>query len=189
MPEPVPSVIRPWIPTSTPLAVCATCNVVPCGGPWPSTPPSPRSSWPAGCSFTACHWSPTARTKPPTSWRCSWPLSLSCWWSDRRRPAIPLVCNALEVLGALINGVVLGTVAVWIVVEAVRRLQHPSQVRGGGMLAVAALGLVANAFSAWLVARPRAEPQHGRRGRPPLLRCSGSAGHDRGRPAHHHRGC
>lgn len=58
-----------------------------------------------------------------------------------------------EVLGALVNAVILLVLAVWIVVEAVQRLMRPEQaeIAGGLMLVVAIVGLVANAVSLWLL--------------------------------------
>ncbi|MBN9176045.1 MAG: cation transporter [Microbacterium sp.] len=58
-----------------------------------------------------------------------------------------------EVFGALINAVLLIALCVWIAVEAIGRLLHPSEqeVAGGLMLAVAVTGLVANAISMWLL--------------------------------------
>src|SRR5881296_4337724 len=43
-----------------------------------------------------------------------------------------------EILAALVNGVVLWVIVVFIVAEAWRRLQHPPAVAGRGMLAFAA---------------------------------------------------
>ncbi|AHJ62269.1 cation diffusion facilitator family transporter [Granulibacter bethesdensis] len=53
----------------------------------------------------------------------------------------------LEVLAAFVNGSSLLIVSIWIVIEAVRRLLNPQPIGGGLMLAVAAVGLVANAIS------------------------------------------
>jgi cobalt-zinc-cadmium efflux system protein len=50
----------------------------------------------------------------------------------------------LEILAALANAVLLFGVAVYVLVEAVRRLGDPAEVLGGPMLVVATLGLVAN---------------------------------------------
>lgn len=49
-----------------------------------------------------------------------------------------------EVLGAQANGLILVGASAWIVYEALRRLGEPLQVRGGGLLLVATLGLVVN---------------------------------------------
>ncbi len=58
-----------------------------------------------------------------------------------------------EVLGALINGVILIVLAVWIAVEAIQRLMAPDRVEvaGGLMLLVAVIGLIANACALWLL--------------------------------------
>ncbi|MEL5990429.1 cation diffusion facilitator family transporter [Microbacterium phosphatis] len=58
-----------------------------------------------------------------------------------------------EVLGALVNAVVLIALSVGIVVEAVSRLlaPEPAPVAGGWMLAVAVVGLLANMLAAWLL--------------------------------------
>jgi cobalt-zinc-cadmium efflux system protein len=69
------------------------------------------------------------------------------------RPATPersFGHHRQQVLSAFINGGVLIGVAVWIVIEAARRLASPEPILGGPMLAVAAAGLVAN-VAAFLV--------------------------------------
>jgi cobalt-zinc-cadmium efflux system protein len=60
-----------------------------------------------------------------------------------------------EVFGALINAVILIALAGWVGVEAVLRLVNPgeTEVAGGLMLVVAAVGLVANGVSMWLLSR------------------------------------
>jgi cobalt-zinc-cadmium efflux system protein len=60
-----------------------------------------------------------------------------------------------EILAALANGIVLGVVSVFVVIEAVRRLGEPAAVRGGLMLGVAIAGLVANLAAALVLARGR----------------------------------
>lgn len=60
-----------------------------------------------------------------------------------------------EVLGAQANAITLLAVAGWIVYEAIQRLGEPTEVAGGGLLAVAFLGLVVNLGSAVLLARAR----------------------------------
>ena len=62
-----------------------------------------------------------------------------------------------EVLAALLNGCALGAVAIWVGYEGIRRLQHPRTVHGGPVLAVAFVGLVANAAGAVLVGRARGD--------------------------------
>ena len=61
----------------------------------------------------------------------------------------------VEVLAALANAVMVLAISVWIVVEAVRRLQSPAEVQGKAMLIIAVIGLVANALSAWVLHRHR----------------------------------
>ncbi|WP_431801195.1 cation diffusion facilitator family transporter [Microbacterium sp. bgisy203] len=58
-----------------------------------------------------------------------------------------------EVFGALINAVILIVLCVWIAVEAIERLLNPSgiEIAGPLMIAVAVVGLVANAISMWLL--------------------------------------
>ena len=60
-----------------------------------------------------------------------------------------------EILAALANGIVLGVVSVYVVIEAIERIGRPHDVRGGLMLAVAGVGLAANAAAALVLARGR----------------------------------
>ncbi len=57
-----------------------------------------------------------------------------------------------EILGALINGLFLWLLVAFIWVEAAGRLRHPEDVKGLGVMAVAIVGIVVNAFSAWMTA-------------------------------------
>ncbi len=52
--------------------------------------------------------------------------------------------HRLEVFAALINGITLGAIAVEIFSESWRRWQHPQAIKGGEMLGIALIGLVAN---------------------------------------------
>jgi cobalt-zinc-cadmium efflux system protein len=86
-------------------------------------------------------------------------LALGAAWLAAR-PATPkrsFGYRRAEILAALANGVALVAIAVWIFVEAVRRLDHPPRILGGWMLAVAAVGLVVNLASASILARVREE--------------------------------
>lgn len=60
-----------------------------------------------------------------------------------------------EVFGALINGVILILLAIWVAIEGIGRLLRPDQVEvlGGPMLMVALIGMTANAVSLWLLSR------------------------------------
>ncbi len=50
----------------------------------------------------------------------------------------------LEILAAFVNSLLLFAVAIWVVVEAIRRIGDEAEVLSGPMLVVAVLGLVAN---------------------------------------------
>lgn len=63
----------------------------------------------------------------------------------------------LEVLAALANGLLLIGVAVWVIIEAIRRFQAPVEIPGVPMLIVAVLGLIVNVVSFSLLRRGAAE--------------------------------
>jgi cobalt-zinc-cadmium efflux system protein len=87
-------------------------------------------------------------------------LALSLWASyvatrmGNERQTFGLL--RVEILVALINGVVLVGVSLFIMYEAVLRLQDPQPIEGGLMLVVAVIGLVAN-LAGVLVLREKAE--------------------------------
>lgn len=56
-----------------------------------------------------------------------------------------------EILGALVNGLFLWLLVAFIWVEAVRRIRAPEPASGLAMMGIAAVGLVVNLFSAWLM--------------------------------------
>lgn len=56
-----------------------------------------------------------------------------------------------EILAAAFNAAVLFVVAIYILYEAYRRFYEPPQIQSGGMLIVAAIGLVVNAASMWIL--------------------------------------
>ena len=58
-----------------------------------------------------------------------------------------------EILAALVNGIALVAISIFIFVEAGRRLGDPPDVDGGLMLGVAAAGLAVNALGATILAR------------------------------------
>jgi cobalt-zinc-cadmium efflux system protein len=60
-----------------------------------------------------------------------------------------------EVLGALVNGLALLAASGWIVFEALHRVGSPADVEGGGVLIVAAVGIVINLVSALVLLRTR----------------------------------
>ena len=55
-----------------------------------------------------------------------------------------------EILGALLNGLFLWLLVIFIWVEAAGRLRNPRPVSGLGVMAVAIVGIGVNAFSAWM---------------------------------------
>ena len=74
------------------------------------------------------------------------------------RPATPersFGYRRAEILAALANGVALAAIALWIFVEAYRRLREPPDVEAGWVLGVGALGIAVNLGAAALLARPR----------------------------------
>ena len=97
---------------------------------------------------------------------------------DHRRPGAPtgdpqrtFGLYRLEVLAALANAVLLSGVAIYVVVEAIRRFGDPPEVRAGPMLAVAALGLLAN-LVAFALLRGRGARESINLRRAPTWRCS-----------------
>jgi len=71
-----------------------------------------------------------------------------------RRPADPRRTYGYlrwEILAALVNGALLFGIAAWVVVEALGRIRNPQPVETGIFLVVAALGLIVNLGSLWLL--------------------------------------
>jgi cobalt-zinc-cadmium efflux system protein len=86
-------------------------------------------------------------------------LALFAAWIAQR-PATPersFGYRRAEILAALANGVALVAVAVWVFIEAGRRLADPQEPLGGWMLAVGAVGLVVNVAAAWILSRRGSE--------------------------------
>lgn len=82
-------------------------------------------------------------------------LALSAHWMSAR-PAdrrLHFGYRRMQVLAAFINGIALFALMTWIVFEAVRRAITPIAVAWAPMLAIAALGLLANAFAFRLLHR------------------------------------
>ena len=86
-------------------------------------------------------------------------LSLVAVWFAER-PATPEKTYGyyrVEILAALVNGVVLCLLAVWILIEAYERFRSPPAVPGGPILVVAAIGLGVNLAGMLLVRGAAAE--------------------------------
>ena len=58
-----------------------------------------------------------------------------------------------EIIAAFFNGITLFLMAGFIIYEAYDRFYHPPEIRGGWMLAIASIGLLANVLSAWVISR------------------------------------
>jgi cobalt-zinc-cadmium efflux system protein len=72
------------------------------------------------------------------------------------RPASPQRSygfHRFEILAALLNGVALFVIAAFIIWEAYERFLDPPVVAGGSMMAIAAVGLLANLGSMWALMR------------------------------------
>jgi len=83
-------------------------------------------------------------------------LSLFAIWFASR-PATPEKSYGyyrLEILAALINGITLVLISLYIFYEAFHRFMEPPQVRSLPMLTIASLGLTVNLVGAWILARP-----------------------------------
>jgi cobalt-zinc-cadmium efflux system protein len=86
-------------------------------------------------------------------------LALGAAWLASR-PATPdrsFGFQRAEILAALVNGLVLVAIAIWIFVEAIGRLDNPPEILGGWMLAVALLGLAVNLVAAGILVRAAGE--------------------------------
>lgn len=58
-----------------------------------------------------------------------------------------------EILAAVLNGVTLIVIALFIFYEAIQRFQNPPEVASTGMLIIASIGLVVNIVVAWIMMR------------------------------------
>lgn len=58
-----------------------------------------------------------------------------------------------EILAAVLNGVTLVLISLYIFYEAIQRFQNPPEVASMGMLIIASIGLLVNIFVAWIMLR------------------------------------
>ncbi|WP_077212252.1 cation diffusion facilitator family transporter [Bacillus dakarensis] len=58
-----------------------------------------------------------------------------------------------EILAAVLNGITLVLIAIYIFYEAIQRFQNPPEVASTGMLMIASIGLLVNIFVAWIMMR------------------------------------
>jgi cobalt-zinc-cadmium efflux system protein len=82
-------------------------------------------------------------------------LALGALWLARRPASAQMSFGwrRAEILAALVNGVGLVAVAIWIVVEAIGRLESPPDVSGGIVLAIGLAGLAVNVAGAAILWR------------------------------------
>jgi cobalt-zinc-cadmium efflux system protein len=71
--------------------------------------------------------------------------------SRRATPRMTYGFYRVEILAALVNGVFLVLVALYIFYEAYNRVKNPPTVKADWMLVVACIGLIANLSSAWVL--------------------------------------
>lgn len=86
-------------------------------------------------------------------------LSLFALWIARR-PATSTHTYGFyrtEILAALLNGAALVAIALYIFVEASRRIGNPPEIRGGLMMVIAAGGLAVNLIGLWMLNGGRTE--------------------------------
>lgn len=83
-------------------------------------------------------------------------LALGALWFARRPATMRHTYgfHRVEILAALINGLALWAIVVWIAVEAVNRLRTPEEILAGPMMAIAAGGLVVNGIAFAILHRP-----------------------------------
>ncbi|MGH7934944.1 MAG: cation diffusion facilitator family transporter [Candidatus Binataceae bacterium] len=79
-------------------------------------------------------------------------LSLLTLWVSSRPATVGKTYGYVraEILGALFNGLFLWLLVGFIWFEAVSRLSHPPEVQGFTVMAIAAVGIIVNSFSAWM---------------------------------------
>lgn len=86
-------------------------------------------------------------------------IALGAIWLAERPPTLQrsFGYQRAEILAALLNGLTLVAVSLWIFYEAFQRLQDPPEVLGGTVLVVAVIGLVVNLAAARVLSRGEQE--------------------------------
>jgi cobalt-zinc-cadmium efflux system protein len=82
-------------------------------------------------------------------------LALGALWFARRPPTTRHTYGfyRVEILAALVNGVALWAIVIWIFIEAFERLRSPAPILAGPMMAIAAGGLLVNGAAFWILHR------------------------------------
>ena len=79
---------------------------------------------------------------------------LALKFSEKRgTPKYTFGYQRIEILFALLNGLALVGIAVWIIIEAISRFQQPPEIASVGMLLVSVIGLVVNLVIAYYMNR------------------------------------
>src|SRR5215218_4537771 len=86
-------------------------------------------------------------------------LALFAFWLSAKPPTPErsFGYKRAEILAALINGVMLVAISIWIFYEAYHRFQDPPEILGGWMMAVAIMGLFVNVAAALVLSRSEGE--------------------------------
>ncbi len=86
-------------------------------------------------------------------------LALFAFWLSAKPPTPDrsFGYKRAEILAALVNGVTLVAISIWIFYEAYRRFLAPPEILGGWMMVVAVMGLFVNVAAAWVLMRSKAE--------------------------------
>ena len=86
-------------------------------------------------------------------------LALIAFWLSAKPPTPErsFGYKRAEILAALVNGMTLVAISLWIFYEAYQRFQDPPEILGGWMMTVAVIGLSVNVAAAWVLMRSKAE--------------------------------
>jgi cobalt-zinc-cadmium efflux system protein len=86
-------------------------------------------------------------------------LALFAFWLSTKPPTPErsFGYKRAEILAALVNGVTLVAISIWIFYEAYRRFQDPPEILGGWMMTVAVMGLFVNVAGALVLSRSEGE--------------------------------
>ncbi|KXG43223.1 cation diffusion facilitator family transporter [Tepidibacillus infernus] len=77
---------------------------------------------------------------------------LAFWFSEKPTNAMNSYgYKRAEIIVALINGIALGVISIYIFYEGIQRLFQPAKVQSMGMLWIAVLGLLVNVVTAWIL--------------------------------------
>lgn len=78
-------------------------------------------------------------------------LSALIFGAKAATPSKTFGYKRFEILAALLNGLVLIVLSIYIFIEAIERLTMPPEVMGSGMITIAIIGLIINIIVAWIL--------------------------------------